>query len=38
MAVTGPRRGPVSALLIAALAPMVYSLVVYKRLERRGEL
>jgi uncharacterized membrane protein len=38
MVFAGPRRGPVSALLVAGLAPVVYSLVLYKRLERRGEL
>ena len=34
----GLRRWPVLALLAGALAPWVYSLVVYKRLERHGEL
>jgi immunity protein, SdpI family len=38
MVLTGPRRGPVAALLLAVLAPVVYSLVLYKRLEGRGEL
>jgi uncharacterized membrane protein len=34
----GPRRGPILALLAAGLAPVVYSLILYKRLQRRGEL
>ena len=34
----GLRRWPVLALLAGALAPVVYSLVLYKRLERHGEL
>jgi len=29
---------PIAAILIAALLPAVYSLVFYKKLERRGEL
>jgi len=37
-AILGLRRGPVLALLAAMLAPVVYSLVFYKQLERRGEL
>jgi uncharacterized membrane protein len=37
-AILGVRRGPVLALLAAALVPVIYSLVLYKRLERRGEL
>jgi uncharacterized membrane protein len=40
LAIAGPHRGPgpILALLVASLAPVVYSLVLYKRLERRGEL
>jgi uncharacterized membrane protein len=34
----GLRRWPVYALLCGALAPTIYSLVVYKQLERRGSL
>lgn len=36
--IIGLRRWPVIALLAGALAPVVYSLVFYKQLERRGDL
>jgi hypothetical protein len=38
LSMTGSRRGPVLVLLLGGLAPVVYSLVFYKRLERAGEL
>jgi uncharacterized membrane protein len=36
--IIGLRRWPVIALLVGGLAPVVYSFVFYKQLERRGEL
>jgi uncharacterized membrane protein len=38
LAAIGLRRGPVLAVVAAALAPVIYSLVLYRQLERRGEL
>jgi uncharacterized membrane protein len=38
MAFAGWRRAPVIVLLVGAVIPVVYSLIYYKSLERRGEL
>lgn len=38
LAIAGVRFGPIAAILVGALIPVIYSLVYYKRLERRGEL
>jgi len=38
MAIAGVQFGPVAAIMAGALAPVVYSLVLYKQLEHRGEL
>lgn len=38
MALAGVQFGPIVVIVAGALAPVVYSLVFYKQLERRGEL
>jgi uncharacterized membrane protein YccC len=38
LTIIGLHRWPVIALLVGGLAPVVYSFVFYKQLERRGEL
>ncbi len=38
LAMAGVARGPMIVLLAGALAPVIYSLVYYKQLERRGEM